>query len=286
MNHIAVIERKFEPSGAVDYDVAIDGIALPELLDKNTENTNDERLSSFIKPFITLFPAWSFDLDWEGDIRFVWDVLNMENAPIPILMCEDDADFSCIVIVAEVEKTKDYVYWNRIGYVNHDKESFDAEKRSGILHTAAYSDDDWEKYGDNIALEEVDSDNWCQWISENWEEELYRRRMNYTLPYYRADGSVTWFLETDWKFERSEYEAMLDKYLLLQRIKRAEDYLNETDKKIDGAECAKILSKILPDGKDLLDSHYRDYEELLLHVFVCEAINEPFIKLVTSKAAN
>ena len=132
MNHIEVIERKFEPSGAIDYDVAIDGMPLPELLDRNTENTIDERLSSFIKPFMTLFPAWSFDLDWEGDIRFVWDVLNMEKAPVPILMCEDDADFSCIVVVVDVEKTKDYVYWNRIGYVNHDNESFEDEKLHGM----------------------------------------------------------------------------------------------------------------------------------------------------------
>ena len=283
MNHIEVFERKFEPSGAIDYDVAIDGMPLPELLDRNTENTIDERLSSFIKPFMTLFPAWSFDLDWEGDIRFVWDVLNMEKAPVPILMCEDDADFSCIVVVVDVEKTKDYVYWNRIGYVNHDNESFEDEKLHGILFTEAYSDEDWEKYGDNIALEDVDSDNWCQWISDNWEEELYRRRMNYTLPYYRKEGSITWFMETDWEFARSEYEEMLDKYHVLQRIKRAEDYLKEdTGKKISGSDCAKVLSEILPNGKRILDNHYKEYNELLLHVFVCEAINEPFIKLIRS----
>lgn len=286
MSHIEVVERKFEPNGSVDYDVAIDGIALPELLDERTKESTDKRLKTIIKPFDNLFPAWSFDLDRDGDVRFVWKVLSMENAPVPILMSEDDTDFSSIVIVAEVEKTKDYVYWNRIGYVNHDKESFNEEKRSGILFTETYSDDDWEKYGDNIALEELDSEKWCKWISENWEEELYRRRMNYTLPYYRAEGSITWFLETDWEFERSEYEAMLDKYLLLQRIKKAEKYLSDIDKKIGGVECANLLSKILPDGKRILENHYTDYGELLLHVFVCEAINEPFIELVTSKTAN
>ena len=35
--------------------------------------------------------------------------------------------------------------------------TFRLKKRSGILHSETYSDKDWEKYGDNIALEEF---NW------------------------------------------------------------------------------------------------------------------------------
>ncbi len=66
------------------------------------------------------------------------------------------------------------------------------------LCTEAYTDEDWEKYGDNIALEKVDSEYWLQWVSDNWAEELYRRRMNYTLPYYKSEGSITWFADTDW----------------------------------------------------------------------------------------
>lgn len=34
---------------------------------------------------------------------------------IPILMCPDDCDLSCTLIVAEVETTLDHVRWNRIG---------------------------------------------------------------------------------------------------------------------------------------------------------------------------
>ena len=44
---------------------------------------------------------------------------------LPIYMCPDDLDFSCIVLVVEVEKTKDYVYWNRVGYVNQKDYDFD-----------------------------------------------------------------------------------------------------------------------------------------------------------------
>lgn len=98
------------------------------------------------------------------------DIVEMDNAPLPLFLCPEDAAFSCIVIVAEVEKTKDFVYWNRIGYVLHDMENFDEEKQNGILNLEKYSDDDWEKYGDNIALASVDSDEWKQWVSEHWDE--------------------------------------------------------------------------------------------------------------------
>ena len=39
-----------------------------------------------------------------------------------------------MVIVVEVNKTKDFVYWNRIGYVLQEKEDFEQEKRSGIIN--------------------------------------------------------------------------------------------------------------------------------------------------------
>lgn len=59
----------------------------------------------------------------KGDVRFMWKVISMDSAVLPLLLCEEDLDFSCIVIVGEVEKTKDFVCWNRIGYVLHDNEN-------------------------------------------------------------------------------------------------------------------------------------------------------------------
>jgi hypothetical protein len=282
MNHIDISVKRYDTTEYVEYEPAIDGCALSEWLDKHTADTNDERIKSFIRPFTTLLPAWSFALDWYGDILFTWKLLRMDEAPVPVLMCEGDADYSCIVIVAEVEKTEDYVYWNRIGYVNHDNESFDEEKRMGILCTEAYSDEDWQKYGDNIALEEVDSDGWCQWISEHWTEELFRRRMNYTLPYYRTEGSITWFADTEWVFDRREYESMLKRYEILQRRNLAEYQMDTTTKKKSKEECAEIISQFLPGGTKLLDQHYNDYGEMLIHIFASEAISEPLIELISN----
>ena len=34
---------------------------------------------------------------------------------LPILMCPDDCDFSCTIIVAEVVKDSEFVTWERIG---------------------------------------------------------------------------------------------------------------------------------------------------------------------------
>ena len=106
MNHIDVVERKTEQGSLIDFDVAIDGKALPKLLDSLTEKCIDETVKSFLKPFSDLIPAWSFNLDSEGDVRFVWKVLDLEKAPVPILLCEEDADFSCIVIVVDVENVR------------------------------------------------------------------------------------------------------------------------------------------------------------------------------------
>lgn len=286
MNHIDVIERKNKQGSLIDFDVAVDGKALPKLLDFLTNNSPDEKLNSFLKPFSDLMPAWSYDIDFEGDIRFVWNVLNMDKAPVPLFLCEEDADFSCIVIVVDVEKTEDFVYWNRIGYVNHDNENLDDEIRRGILYTETYTDEDWEKYGDNIALEEIGSDKWHKWIGENWSEELFRRRINYTLPYYKAEGNVTWFLETDWEFDRLEYDSMLKKYLTMQRLKRADYYLNTSKDKMTPTVFAKVAASFLPDGEKILEEHYKDYGEVLLHVLASEAITEPFIDLVKDKRSS
>ena len=285
MNHIDVIVKNYEKTEYVEYEPAIDGCALSEWLDRYTADSNDKQIN-FIRPFSNLIPAWSYALDWYGDVLFTWKLLEMDEAPVPLLMCEDDADYSCVVIVAEVEKKDDYVYWNRIGYVNHDNESFDEEKRMGIFCLEAYSDEDWEKYGDNIALANIDSDEWRQWISEHWTEELFRRRMNYTLPYYKTEGSITWFVDTDWIFDRREYESMLKKYQVLQRINLAKSEIDMTTKKINKEECAEILSRILPGGTRLLKKHYDDYGEMLIHLFVSEAINEPFIELIRNQASS
>lgn len=214
MNHIEVKKIPTQYGYEERYWV-IDGKSLPEYLDMWADESEDSFLKS-IQPFLGLYPAWGRQLNWEGDIRFVWKMIDMDSVILPLLVCEDDLDFDCIVIVADVEKTKDCVYWKRIGYVLHDNEDLEEEKKNGILNLSVYSDDDWEKYGDNIALEHVNSPEWNEWISKNWDEELYRRRMNYTLPYYQTEGSICWIKDSDWVFERFEYDQMVKTFLEME----------------------------------------------------------------------
>ena len=86
------------------------------------------------------------------------------------------------------------------------------EMASGILCLEAYTQEDWDRYGDNIALEQVRSRDWCAWISEHWDEELYRRRMNYTLPYFQDERHIRWLRDTGYAFGRTAYENCIRFY--------------------------------------------------------------------------
>ena len=208
MNRIEI--RKHTYSTGVKYNVFyIDGKPLYEYLTEWLSENPD--LLDRLAPLDDLEICWSDNYDWEGDSLFMKYVLSKEQAITPILSCPDDFDFSCIVIVADVVKTGDVVRWRRIRSVNHSRESFFEEKKSGILLTEAYTKEDWEKYGDNIALAKVDSREWGDWISNNWTEELYRRRINYTYPYYQNEDNIDWIADCCFEFDKAEYDRVVEK---------------------------------------------------------------------------
>jgi len=208
MNRIE-IKRINKTDNWKDFEWFIDGIRFSEHLKQEKRCELPEN----VEPFDDLCPAWTRELDFAGDVKFVWHLVNSASAIVPVYMCPEDLDFSCIVIVVEVEKTEKTVCWKRAGFVNEKNYDFQEEKRHGILCTEAYSESDWEKYGGNIALAEIDSDEWLQWISKNWEEELFRRRMNYTYRNYQQKGNILWFAELNFQFDRTEYEMMVKEYM-------------------------------------------------------------------------
>lgn len=276
MNHIEV--RNFlTPYGYEESYWVIDGKALPEYLELWSAELRDEYLTS-MKPFSGLCPAWSKELNWQGDVRFVWKLIDMDTTILPLLLCEEDLDFSCIVIVVEVEKTKDFVYWNRVGYVLHENEDFEEEKKNGILNLEFYSDEDWLKYGDNIALENVGSSVWERWICKNWDEELYRRRMNYTLKYYQSEGNICWMKETNWVFDRYEYDCMVKDFHERETLRKLQNL--SKDMMLDAEDCAKLLTDLTLDGKAVPESHRNDDGEILLHLLAGELLAEPLIYLL------
>ena len=186
----------------------IDDIPLHEYLIKWYQENGWGEIQQPIAPVDDLAVTWDASFDHDGDARFMRFLLEKDSVNLPLLSCPDDLDFSCVVIIAEVEKTEDHVYWKRIGKINHSIEIFDEEKSHGIAFVESYSDEDWIKYN-NPDLHDVGSDEWSEWTSANWSEELYRRRINYTYPCYQDDINIDWIYECNWCFDRKEYEAIV-----------------------------------------------------------------------------
>ena len=95
-----------------DYDVFIDGKVFSQILNEQKKVSLPE---NNLETFDDLCFAWSKGLDFWGDVRFVWNLINRKKAIVPILMCPDDLDFSCVVLVVEVEKTENTIIWKRAG---------------------------------------------------------------------------------------------------------------------------------------------------------------------------
>ncbi|MGV3587462.1 MAG: hypothetical protein ACO1OF_10690 [Adhaeribacter sp.] len=63
-----------------------------------------------------LIPTLLFAMEIEKEKDTVWNrILPNEKSICPILMCPDDRDFSCTLIVAEIENCGQSIRWNRIG---------------------------------------------------------------------------------------------------------------------------------------------------------------------------
>lgn len=138
-----------------------------------------------------LLSVWTGELEWKSDNDFIWELVdNKQDLNIPILVCEDDCDLSCIVIM---------VY---------------------ARFTEAYTDEDWKKCGSNIASEKSNTMEYREGISKNWDEELLRRHRNYTKPYVQQEENIIWIKDTKWVFEVWEYNEMIEKYREIYTLKK------------------------------------------------------------------
>lgn len=64
-----------------------------------------------------------------------------EELNVSILVCEDDCDLSCIVIVVHIRKVENTIYWDRIGVLKHSNMNCQKYEQSGILCLEAYSEE-------------------------------------------------------------------------------------------------------------------------------------------------
>ncbi len=76
-----------------------------------------------------LIPTLVYWLDRESENKVVWErILPIENeiSVCPILMCPDDCDFSCTLIVAEIQNYGEFIQWKRLGI--DETRDWDAER--------------------------------------------------------------------------------------------------------------------------------------------------------------
>jgi len=85
--------------------------------------------------YLDLIPAWLGWLLKPEEQEYVWTKTRLcerETTIVPILVCPDDLDFSCTVVVCEVKYTNNSVVWMRLGidktgfpnYIGNDIEWF------------------------------------------------------------------------------------------------------------------------------------------------------------------
>lgn len=120
MNKIEGIQDKSDYEDYWDFiNYRIDGYWLDELLDELYPNNM----------YKGLIPTLVYWMEREAEKAVVWKrILPNENETTicPVLMCPDDNDFSCTLIVAEIRNCGDLIQWKQIG-IDKTKE-WDAEK--------------------------------------------------------------------------------------------------------------------------------------------------------------
>lgn len=96
--------------------LAIDGIPLNQWIAQNTQ---------IMTGIVDLVPAqgWLYDLDDQTPLTNAWQLLQPKpcdygpiSTVVPLLVCPDDLDLSCSVIMVEQVVTKTEVKWLRFGF--------------------------------------------------------------------------------------------------------------------------------------------------------------------------
>ncbi|PJZ51371.1 hypothetical protein [Leptospira adleri] len=156
MNCIEAVYHRSLYAGGEHLDIRIDGEFLASLINRNFPQRGKihffsaflnhrfsqyewlRSFSSFLnrksdtKGWIGLVPTL---LDWlseEDGREIVWRRILPsvgESSVVPILMCPDDCDFFCSLVLVEIERTEEFVFWKRFGL---DESDFNVSNLSPI----------------------------------------------------------------------------------------------------------------------------------------------------------
>ncbi|GED72991.1 hypothetical protein BRE01_66930 [Brevibacillus reuszeri] len=115
VNKIEVESLKSAHCEAEHHTIVIDGTPLDLLL--HSQYTSDNLLG-----MIPTIIDW---VDEPKEKEFLKKRFNSEDKEVilPVLMCPDDCDLLCTVIVANVVKTDEYIIWKQVG-IDRSNEEF------------------------------------------------------------------------------------------------------------------------------------------------------------------
>ena len=152
-----------------------------------------------------LWCAWLL-ADSQQTWNYIWSLIeNKQNCNLPILLCPDDMDFCCTVVVVQVQYDNDIVVWERIGIVTG---KFDTKQwiESGIKDISKWSEEDWRLYGGSLAWLDTYDKAWEEWQRANWPDEERRRLWNYYHPYFNNSDNIQWLNCEKLSFSAKEYD--------------------------------------------------------------------------------
>lgn len=117
MNRLSIIKVRDELASEVTYSgLAIDGIKLDEWLSGFVDELNSQ------PSIMTIKGLWlSLVLDLYSDTKIVWQYLGQlcdgAVSYVPLLVCPDDVDLSCLVVATEQYVLDNSIVWKRFGFV-------------------------------------------------------------------------------------------------------------------------------------------------------------------------
>ncbi len=199
MNKVSV--KNADLGGWSFPSIHIDDVLISELLCKTTGNNLDSGL----------FCAWAIQEEaiFQED-KYISTLLDEKRScNLPILLCPEDQDFSCIIVVAQVIYTENTVTWNKIGHVDiYDFNEKELEV-SAIEDIENWTTDDWEQYYDTMGFESVIEEDYKKYMATNWKHYNLRRNWNYYHIKFNNDKYIKWSTLPSFTFDTKEYEDVV-----------------------------------------------------------------------------
>lgn len=170
----------------------------------------DERISEILqnKRFANLYCAWE-DLDDSCEEAYIWQLLTQQTACyLPILVCPDDADLSCILMVVDLEYTANYVVFRRVGEYLRTNFSLLEWQSSGLLNPDNWEAEDFDSYFVYYDLLRTDPLR-DEYLSRYWPVERMKRIWGYEHKQFNTEENINWLIHTKFEFSKDNFAECL-----------------------------------------------------------------------------